>query len=74
LNASVSIGLGTYADCLITKEWSPLELGSIEHKTYCPTAGGLVLVREHHGKTVREELIGNTLPPGEFAPTGVCAP
>jgi len=74
LNASVSIELGAFAGCLITKEWSPLELGVIEQKTYCPTAGGLVRVREHHGKTVQEELIGNTLPPGEYAPTGVCGP
>jgi hypothetical protein len=74
LNASVSIELGAYAGCLITKEWSPLEPGGIEQKYYCPTGGGLVLVREHHGKTLREELIGNTLPAGEYAQTGVCGP
>ena len=30
--------------------------GSIEQKTYCPAAGGLVLVEEHSGKLVRFEL------------------
>ena len=29
-----------YANCLETKEWSPLEHGAIEHKYYCPEADG----------------------------------
>jgi hypothetical protein len=72
LNASVSIGLGTYAGCLVTKEWSPLAPGAIEHKYYCPVGGGLMFVEELKGKTVHVELIGNALPAGEFASTGVC--
>jgi len=32
LNAPVNIAAGTFARCLKTKEWSPLEHGSIEHK------------------------------------------
>jgi hypothetical protein len=72
LNAPVEIDAGSFAGCLKTKEWSPLEPGSIEHKYYCPSAGGLMLVNELKGGTLRVEFIGNTLPPGDFAPTGVC--
>ena len=56
LNASVSVPYGDFEDCLETKEWSPLEPGHIEQKFYAPGVG-LVLVLEHHGKTVREELV-----------------
>ena len=48
----------TYTGCLITKEWSPLETGAIEHKYYCPDAsGGLVLINELQSGTVRTELV-----------------
>jgi hypothetical protein len=59
LNANVS----EYCDkdCLETKEWSPLELGAVEHKYYArdlvPGIGGLVLVEELKGKTVITELV-----------------
>ena len=46
-----------YKGCLITNEWSPLERGAIEHKYYCPEGGGLVLINELQGGTVRTELI-----------------
>ncbi|HTG78230.1 MAG TPA: hypothetical protein VL553_01365 [Sphingomicrobium sp.] len=46
---------GTFSDCIVTKEWSTLELGSIEQKTYCPGVG-LVIVEEHHGKKLTAEL------------------
>jgi len=72
LNARVDIDSGTFAGCLKTKEWSPLEHGSIEHKYYCPSGGGLMLVNELKGGTLRVEFIGNALPPGHFASTGVC--
>jgi hypothetical protein len=62
LNARVDIAAGTFAGCLKTKEWSPLEHGSIEHKYYCPSAGGLMLVNELKGGTLRVEFIGNTFP------------
>lgn len=48
---------GEWDDCLVIKEWNDLEGGSIEQKTYCPEAGGLVLVEEHSGKLVRLELV-----------------
>jgi len=50
-------------DCLRTKEWSPLEPGEIEHKYNArdivpdTDIGGLVLVEELKGKTVKSELV-----------------
>jgi len=56
LNANVSIDFGDYEDCLVTKELTPLERGSIEHKYYAPGVG-LVYVEELKGKTVKVELV-----------------
>jgi len=48
---------GELDGCVMTKEWSPLAPGSIEHKYYCE-GRGLVLVEENAGgKTVYEELV-----------------
>jgi len=58
---------GPFTDCLKTKEWSPLERGYVEHKFYCPSGGGLMLINELHGKTVHVEYIGQDLPEGDFA-------
>lgn len=69
LNALVELEspFGPFADCLVTKEWTPLERGAIEHKFYCPDSGpGLVLVEEFKGKTVRVEYVGTSLPAGTF--------
>ncbi len=48
---------GEWDNCLVIKEWNELEPGSVEQKTYCPDADGLVLVEEHSGKLVRFELV-----------------
>lgn len=45
----------SYSNCIVTKEWTVLEKGAIEFKTYCPDVGVVVTV-EHHGKVVRSEL------------------
>jgi hypothetical protein len=45
----------SYSNCIMTKEWTVLEPGAIEFKTYCPGVGVVVTV-EHHGKVVRSEL------------------
>jgi hypothetical protein len=47
----------SYANCIVTKEWTVLEPGAVEFKTYCPNIGVVVTV-EHHGKAVRSELTG----------------
>ena len=73
LNANVAIGLGTYAGCLRTKEYSPLSPGDVEQKNYCPEGGGLLLINElHGGKTLHVEFIGNSRPAGNYPATGVC--
>ncbi len=56
-DVSVSIAYGDFDGCLRTKEWTPLEPGSVEHKHYAPGIG-LVLVRELTGGTVEIELVG----------------
>jgi hypothetical protein len=62
LNAKVSIDYGDFEDCLMTREWTPLEPGEIEHKFYCPEEGnpgpGLMFIEELKGKTVYVEFIG----------------
>lgn len=45
----------SYSNCIVTKEWTVLEPGAIEFKTYCPNIG-TVLTIEHHGTVVRSEL------------------
>jgi len=56
LNASVSVEYGDFDECLVTKEWTGLEPGVIEHKYYAPGVG-LVFIKELKGKTVEVELI-----------------
>jgi hypothetical protein len=72
LNAAVQIGAGAFSDCLVTKEWSPLERGAVEQKFYCPAGGGLMLNYDLKGKTLRVEYYGTSLPEGEYAQDGVC--
>lgn len=78
LNRRVAIEFGTFDDCAVTREWSPLEPGAIEKKSYCMAdgafPGGLTLVEELKEKTLRVEYIGDALPgdlgafPGEADP------
>jgi hypothetical protein len=57
LNATAEVPYGDFDSCLRTKEWSELELGVVERKTYAPGVG-LVLVEElTGGPSVRVELI-----------------
>lgn len=72
LNATVSIDFGEYAGCLMTKEYTPLSPGDVEHKYYCGlTSGGpgLALINELKGKTRRVEYVGTSRPAGTYAPT-----
>jgi len=66
LDVNVSIDLGDYEGCLKTKEWTPLDPGTIEHKYYAPEVG-LVYIEELKEKTVEVELIG-IMPAGDFIP------
>jgi len=69
LNATVSIDFGEYFGCLMTKEYTPLSPGEVEHKFYCRLSQGgvgLTLVNELKGKTRRVEYVGPALPPGDF--------
>jgi hypothetical protein len=67
LNADVTLTFDNlldtddYTGCLVTKEWSPLEHGAIEHKYYC-LGTGLVLINELQSGTVRTELVDITQP------------
>jgi hypothetical protein len=62
LNGTVSVPYGDFSDVLVTKEWTPLEPGGIERKSYV-SGIGLVLTEAFHGKgTVREELVSFTGP------------
>lgn len=61
VDRDVSTGLGDFSGCIITKEWSPLSPGSIEHKHYCPDVG-LVLIEEMGGKTTVVEAVEIDLP------------
>jgi hypothetical protein len=62
LNAKVSIDYGDFTACLMTREWTPLSPGEIEHKFYCPEPGnpgpGLMFIEELKGKNVYVEYIG----------------
>jgi hypothetical protein len=79
-DAKVDTELDSYEGCLMTKEWSPIERGAIEHKFFCPW-DGLVLVDELKGKTLRVELVGDSLDdvplpedggPNNFSGVGAC--
>lgn len=64
LNGTVSVpyGDGDFSNVLVTKEWTPLEPGGIERKSYV-SGIGLVLTEAFHGKgTEREELVSLTGP------------
>jgi hypothetical protein len=45
----------SFSSCIVTKEFTALEKGSIGSKTYCPGIG-VVIDIDHHGKAVTSEL------------------
>jgi hypothetical protein len=55
LNESVTVPYGSFDHVLVTKEWTPLEPGLVEHKYYAPGVGhlgtprGLELIDVKHG-------------------------
>lgn len=65
--------------CMVTKEWSPLEPGAVEHKWYCSDGivGELSLIEELKGKTVMVELVARDVaapppPAGPINPIPSC--
>ena len=43
LGERIEVPLGSYDDCLKTKDWNPLEPDAIENKYYCPAVGFVAL-------------------------------
>ena len=60
-NARVAIDYGDFEDCLVTKEWTKLDPGNVEHKYYAKDdfglGLGLVYIEELKEKTVVYELV-----------------
>jgi hypothetical protein len=53
---TITVPAGTFADCVETMDWTPLEPGAREHKFYC--AGyGMVLEVQPMGGHIRNELV-----------------
>lgn len=71
LDATVTLGLGVFAGCLQTREWTPLDPGVSEHKFYAPGVG-FILEEKIEGGSSRLELVDRVGPadpivPGEFS-------
>ncbi|MGH7494269.1 MAG: hypothetical protein ACREOO_18005 [bacterium] len=54
---SVSIGLGSYQNCLQIQDWTPLEPEVVEHKFYHRKIGNLILEKKVAGEAGQMELI-----------------
>ena len=57
LGETVTVPAGTFTNCIRTREWTPLEPGVAEQKTFAPGVG-VVLTVQVEGGEEREELIG----------------
>ena len=64
LNEVVSIDLGSYENCLQTKDWNPLEPEVVEHKFYSKEVGNLILERKVAGESGEMKLIEFMAEPG----------
>ncbi|MBF0280229.1 MAG: hypothetical protein HQM13_20690 [SAR324 cluster bacterium] len=53
---SVTIGIGSYQNCIVIKDWTPLEADIEEHKTWCPAVGNVVLEKKVAGESGSIEL------------------
>jgi hypothetical protein len=61
LKASAEVPYGSFDGCVRTMEWSLIEHGDRERKTYCPGVG-LVLEDQPRNGHIRNELVSITLP------------
>lgn len=57
-DVEVTIGLGTFTNCLVTEDFTPLEPGHIEHKYYAPGVG--LVLETKPGSSERLELVSFT--------------
>lgn len=58
----VSIGIGDFDGCIVIKEWTALERGVLEHKSYCPDAGLVLVEKFGGGKPAAVEAVDLGLP------------
>ena len=49
LNESVTVPYGSFENCLLTKDWNPLEPGVIENKYFAPGIGFIMEVKVKGG-------------------------
>jgi hypothetical protein len=56
IDGEAQVPTGNYADCLVIKDFNPLDMETIEHKYYAPGIG-VVLERQVKGGSERVELI-----------------
>ena len=54
---AISIRLGSYEDCVLIKDWTPLEPNVVEHKFYCRAVGNAVLEKKVVGDSGQIELV-----------------
>lgn len=57
VNRPVSIAIADFSGCVVTKEWTRLSPGGIEHKTYCPNVGLVRIEGVSGGPTTVTEAI-----------------
>lgn len=62
LTESVTIELGSYANCLQTKDWTPLEPEVVEHKFYSKDVGNVILEKKVAGESGQLELVEMRIP------------
>jgi len=57
LAGHASVPYGSFYSCLVVKEWTPLDRGTVEFKYYAPGVGLVLVVEGSGGPSTRIELI-----------------
>lgn len=57
LQVAVNTQVGSFQNCLQTKDWTPLEPDIVEHKFYCAAVGNVVLEKHVAGDSGQVELV-----------------
>jgi hypothetical protein len=58
-NETVTVPFGTFNNCVMTEEWSPLEPDVVEHKYYAPGIGNIKTVMVKGGNETSELIAVN---------------